>query len=225
MDMHFDVFVCHSTSDKGWSRSFAKSVEARGLRVFLNDRVARSDELSEETIRDALRSSASVVVVLDASSVSSPWTMFEIGAAIAAGKLILPVAASDVPVASLPDQLTALRRFRMGSAEHVAEQVARVVRAENTSQVPDKQMMPEANRREILERLRGEFIEMPGLRLTPRQAARLWNLDADSAKSLLGRLVDAGFLLRRPGGAFEQARVETPKSEGRTTTRAKTSKH
>ena len=34
----------------------------------------------------------------------------------------------------------------------------------------------------ILERVRGEFNEMPGLRLTPEQAARLWDLDRAPAE-------------------------------------------
>ena len=32
----------------------------------------------------------------------------------------------------------------------------------------------------LVERARGEFLEMPGLRLTIPQAARLWGLDTDS---------------------------------------------
>lgn len=46
----------------------------------------------------------------------------------------------------------------------------------------------------ILERIRGEFNEMPGLRLTPEQAARLWNLDARACGEVLTRLVSASFL-------------------------------
>ena len=46
----------------------------------------------------------------------------------------------------------------------------------------------------ILERVRGEFNEMPGLRLTPEQAARLWNLDRRACAEVLRRLVDTSFL-------------------------------
>src|SRR4051812_41712917 len=47
---------------------------------------------------------------------------------------------------------------------------------------------------ETLRRVQGEFREMPGLRLTPAQASRLWGLDAVSSQALLDALVDARFL-------------------------------
>ena len=50
---------------------------------------------------------------------------------------------------------------------------------------------------ELIGRARGEFTEMPGMRLTSRQAARLWGLDAVTSERLLGALVGAGFLMKR----------------------------
>jgi hypothetical protein len=55
---------------------------------------------------------------------------------------------------------------------------------------------------ETLQRVQGEFREMPGLRLTTAQASRLWGLDAISSQALLEALVDARFLRRTPDGAF-----------------------
>ena len=47
---------------------------------------------------------------------------------------------------------------------------------------------------DVLQRIQGEFVEMPGLRLTPAQARRLWGLDRDVCDALLAALVDANFL-------------------------------
>jgi hypothetical protein len=47
-----------------------------------------------------------------------------------------------------------------------------------------------------------EFLEMPGLRLTCRQAQRLWGLDAPTCSQLLEFLVDAKFLCR-PGHGID----------------------
>jgi hypothetical protein len=55
---------------------------------------------------------------------------------------------------------------------------------------------------EVVRRIRGEFLEMPGLRLTPQQAQRLWRLDETSCYAVLGALVDARFLARTRDGAF-----------------------
>ena len=45
-----------------------------------------------------------------------------------------------------------------------------------------------------LARIRGEYIEMPGLVLTLPQAARLWGFGPRRAAELLTVLLDAGFL-------------------------------
>jgi hypothetical protein len=46
----------------------------------------------------------------------------------------------------------------------------------------------------LLNRVRSEFIEMPGLRLRLDQAQRLWNLDRVSCEVVLSSLVTAKFL-------------------------------
>jgi hypothetical protein len=57
----------------------------------------------------------------------------------------------------------------------------------------------------LLYRVRGEFLEMPGLRLTPAQAARLWAVDRRTSTRLLDRLAATGFLLRTREGAYVRA--------------------
>lgn len=51
-------------------------------------------------------------------------------------------------------------------------------------------------------RIQSEFLEMPGLRLTPAQAARLWALDRKTSERLLETLVTTGFLLKTRDGAY-----------------------
>lgn len=63
---------------------------------------------------------------------------------------------------------------------------------------------------DVLLRVRGEFLEMPGLRLTEPQARRLWNLDAASCQALLGALIDAKFLFRTRDGAFMRLEQAQP---------------
>jgi hypothetical protein len=73
-------------------------------------------------------------------------------------------------------------------------------------------MTPEPSRAndEVLRRVQGEFLEMPGLRLTEAQARRLWGLDAASCRALLGTLVEAKFLFRTRDGAFMRVEHATP---------------
>ena len=56
-----------------------------------------------------------------------------------------------------------------------------------------------------LQRVYSEFMEMPGLRLTPQQAQRLWGLDERVCAHLLNQLVDAKFLTRGPQGAYARS--------------------
>jgi hypothetical protein len=51
-------------------------------------------------------------------------------------------------------------------------------------------------------RIRAEYWEMPGLKLTPAQAQRLWGLDREACDRLMTDLVTLGFLARTPDGAF-----------------------
>ena len=66
----------------------------------------------------------------------------------------------------------------------------------------DESIMP------LLHRVRSEFLEMPGLRLTPAQAARLWSLDRRTSERILDGLMAAGFLLKNRSGAYLLSSVD-----------------
>ena len=61
----------------------------------------------------------------------------------------------------------------------------------------------------LVERMRGEYIEMPGLSLTVRQAGRLWGVDCGATRLLLQALVAQKFLTETTGGAFVRRGRET----------------
>ena len=54
----------------------------------------------------------------------------------------------------------------------------------------------------LLAIVRGEYLEMPGLRLTRHQAERLWSIDAGTCERLLTTLEQAKFLRRTRGGDY-----------------------
>ena len=51
-------------------------------------------------------------------------------------------------------------------------------------------------------RVRGEYLEMPGLQLSPEQATRLWGLDRATCGKVLDDLVGTGFLQRDRSGRY-----------------------
>jgi len=57
----------------------------------------------------------------------------------------------------------------------------------------------------LVQRVRGEFREMPGLRLTFAQACRLWQLDPTTCEVVLERLTRDGVLLQTRQGHYVAA--------------------
>jgi hypothetical protein len=58
----------------------------------------------------------------------------------------------------------------------------------------------------IIQRIRAEYLEMPGLSLRPEQVQRLCGVDSTLCESVLEVLVESGFLSRRSDGAYGRDR-------------------
>ncbi len=57
----------------------------------------------------------------------------------------------------------------------------------------------------LVHRIRAEFMEMPGLRLTPAQATRLWRLEPAVCQEVIDTLVGTRFLRWTAGGMVMRA--------------------
>jgi hypothetical protein len=55
---------------------------------------------------------------------------------------------------------------------------------------------------DVLTRLRGEYLEIPGLRLTAQQVQRLCGIERMLCQSILDALVDGAFLSVNPDGTY-----------------------
>jgi hypothetical protein len=81
--------------------------------------------------------------------------------------------------------------------------------------------------RKTVERLRAEFIEMPGLSLTREQVQRFCGVNERIVQAVLDSLVDAAFLRMRPDGSYARltegpstlSRAGVPSSSADTTRR------
>lgn len=67
----------------------------------------------------------------------------------------------------------------------------------------------------LLARVRSEFLEMPGLRLTPAQAVRFLGLSDDQARVLLHEPGERRVLMLRPDGAMPAGHSEYPRNAPR----------
>jgi hypothetical protein len=55
---------------------------------------------------------------------------------------------------------------------------------------------------ELLQRIEGEYREMPGLCVTASQAGRLWGLDSTTCAFVLTTLIQRGVLKRTASGTY-----------------------
>jgi hypothetical protein len=69
-------------------------------------------------------------------------------------------------------------------------------------QVRSPERMPEHVWRATMTRVRGEFEEMPCLRVTREQARMLFGLHGATSEWVLNRLAQEGFLVQTPDGQY-----------------------
>jgi hypothetical protein len=57
---------------------------------------------------------------------------------------------------------------------------------------------------QLVQRIREEFQEVPGLRLTLDQAVRFWAIDVETCQQVLTALSEMGFLAKMSDGRYRQ---------------------
>ena len=75
----------------------------------------------------------------------------------------------------------------------------------STANTPGLAAASEMMLEELLCRVRAEFLEMPGLRVTRAQARRLWSLEPILCEAVLTALVEANFLVESRNESFMRA--------------------
>ena len=70
----------------------------------------------------------------------------------------------------------------------------------------------------LIDRIRAEFTELPGLKLTSAQACRLWQVDERQCRTALATLITEGFLFQTPSDVF----VALPRPQGKSAKAART---
>lgn len=69
---------------------------------------------------------------------------------------------------------------------------------------------------EILRRIRGEYLEMPGPQLNVAQASRLWGMDQTTCAGHLNSLVHSGFLVCTSQGCYVRLDPASPRQHAMT---------
>jgi len=85
------IFISYSQSDQEEARRLVAALRATDLVGWLDAADIAAGASIPSAIRNALLESSAIVVLLSPSALQSNWVQFEIGAAEALGKKIIPV--------------------------------------------------------------------------------------------------------------------------------------
>lgn len=100
------IFISYARSDRENVEQFVRALRAANITGWLDATDIAAGESLSSAVRDALRISSGVVVFLSYNALHNEWVQFEIGAAEALGKTIIPVIISGNDLEkSLPDIL------------------------------------------------------------------------------------------------------------------------
>ncbi len=123
----YDVFVSYASKDLEWAREFTAALKEAGVTTWFDTQQIQPGERWQSVIEDALRESRVLIVILSSHSMKSPWTFFELGAAIADHKRVVPVLAEDVDVSDLPPLVRQFQFIKDKSPREAGRRAAEAV--------------------------------------------------------------------------------------------------
>lgn len=129
----YDVFLSYSSASLPWVRRFTEALTESGITAWFDAHEILPGERWRDQIEKALRQSRVLIMVLTPESIQRPWTFFELGAALADKKRIVPVLSEEVALADIPTVVRQFQFVREKSPELAAKRVAEAVVRETQS--------------------------------------------------------------------------------------------
>lgn len=126
-ERRFNVFISHSSQDREWVSEFASSLRAAGVDAWFDESQLTPGDRIGERIEEALRQSQTLILITSPQTLRSPWTFFELGAAVADGKRIIPVLTGGVSPEDVPVPIAQYQYLREPSPQQAGQRVADVL--------------------------------------------------------------------------------------------------
>src|SRR5437660_11428552 len=125
------VFLSHGAPDREWARGFATALRELGVNIWFDEfNIVPGGSISD-SLEEALRKSDIIVMPITRESLNSSNFFFELGAAIAMNKRIIPIVAEDVDYSQIPLSLSRVRALKLMSPEDTAEELAKALKAQH----------------------------------------------------------------------------------------------
>lgn len=126
-DHKYDVFLSYSRRDLDWVGAFVEALHAGGVQSWFDVADLEPGTRWEDEREGALRESRTLVVILSSNSIDSLTIYFEVGAAVADQKRIIPVLTDDLHLSQIPPLLRRFQVLRESSASAAGRRVAEVI--------------------------------------------------------------------------------------------------
>lgn len=136
--LSYDVFISHAGADRRIARDLADGLKTRNLKVWIDADLPWGKSI-RGAIEVALRSSRAFVLVFSDATRLSPEFSFEIGAAWASGRVVIPVIKGHPAPETIPAQLLQMRTVHL-DAQPFDDAVDLI--AEAVSGAPDEEPRP-----------------------------------------------------------------------------------
>lgn len=127
----YNIFLSYSSKDQPWVSEFVATLKEAGVKAWFDVSDLAPGERWQEKIQKALRDSEILVVILSQNSIASPWTFFELGAAVADQKRIIPIVTEDFDFSKFPLLLKQYKLLKESSPQAAGKLVAEVLAAES----------------------------------------------------------------------------------------------
>ncbi len=121
-----DLFISSSHKDRAWVSEFVATLRKEGLHPWSADELAPGDTW-QDSIEKALRDSKTLIMVISPDILKSEWVFFELGAAIAGKKRIIPIITKDFDWSQIPLMLRRYQFLNEPSPSIAGKRVAEVV--------------------------------------------------------------------------------------------------
>ncbi len=133
---NYQVFVSHATADKWVAKVICEKIEAVGASTFRDDRdINGGDDIPEE-IRQQIKHSQELVVLLTPESVDREWVLLEVGAAWGWRKNFRIVAILDhVDIDPIPEIIKSRKAIKINELDNYLSEI--FTRVRKTQDVKD----------------------------------------------------------------------------------------
>ncbi|HKI05727.1 MAG TPA: toll/interleukin-1 receptor domain-containing protein [Thermoanaerobaculia bacterium] len=121
------VFLSYSHEDRAWAKTFADALKEQGLALWFDEWELKPGDKLADAMEKALRESQALIFLLGPESLDQPALFFELGAAVALKKRIIPVVSEGVERSKIPGLLLHMRHVVRRDPEETAIEVAKAV--------------------------------------------------------------------------------------------------